>query len=148
MDELLWKNGPGESSDFSRFRQIHVKLQPSVFWQTAYKRPKSRSAYQFMAKIVSHKIIGEPCLNCDLITEDILLHVAFECNHKTTGHIRNSFWCVLQTNFDVDIYNKLTQFSKKDLLTLMLGGQDNVTAVFKVESDYTRGDQKVMKLAL
>ena len=86
-----------------------------------------------MVKIVSHKIIREQCLNCDLITEDILLPVTFECKHVMAEHIRNSFWRILQRNFDVDKYNELPQFSKQDLLTLMLGGQDNVTAVFKVE---------------
>ena len=120
----------------SRFRSVHNKLQPSVFWQIAYKRPKSRRVCQFMTKVMTQKIIGERCLNCGRDTGDLLLHVILECSHVLPEHLRQTFWYGIQTNFDADVFNRLLQLSKEDLLTLMLGGQEFLN-VFTTESNYT-----------
>ena len=42
----------------------------------------------------------------------------------------------IQTNFNADVFNRLLQLSKEDLLTLMLGGQEFLN-VFTTESNYT-----------
>ena len=86
-EENQWKIRLNESNDFSRFRIVHNKLQPSVFWQITYKRPYSRRVCQFMAKIVSQKITEEHCSNGGNFTNDILLHSTFECSHAVQVHL-------------------------------------------------------------
>ena len=115
---------------------MHNNLQPSVFWQIAYKRQNSRRVCHFMAKTMSQKVTEEHCLNCGSYTDDSLLHSTLECRHAIPVHLRNDFWYALQTNFDVDTFNAISQLSKVDLLTLMLGRQA-LANVFKIDSEYS-----------
>ena len=90
-EERQWKVRLNESNDFSRFHIVHNNLQPSVFWQIAYKRQNSRRVCHFMAKTISQKDTEEHCLNCGSYTDDSLLHSTLECRHAIPVHLRNDF---------------------------------------------------------
>jgi len=125
-EQTAWFRRMCSCDDFSRFREIHYNLVPSNIWRIALDNPNSLNNMNLLAKICCQQVgKSTKCNKCDVDTNDVIYHTAFECETIPTEEYKTTYMTKIQL-FNNDLYLILILTPNDTLLKYLLGFADPV----------------------
>lgn len=122
-EQSEWHVRLSNCDDFSRFKCLHGSLRPSSLWFLW----KHLSSFQSnICSRVANLWLLSPrcellCAKCNVISHDALAHCLLDCKHQDLFDLRDEFFTNIVNNFPVEIYVKLDNLDRHELICVLLG---------------------------
>ena len=130
-EQTKWRLRMASCDDFFRFREISQTLNTSVIWKAALDQPKTLESMSFLAKLSCKLRLTQPtsCPYCEERYLDELYHKLFDCRSEVLKIVTAKYWTNIENQFSVDFQTRLKTCDSSTLVLLMLGKQDETTAL-------------------
>ena len=136
-EEKDWHDCLEQKPEFSRFANVHTKLQPAIHWVIAGRFPQYTWAYGILLYLAAQpvfekdedgNIIIVQCNKCNIHTSDIVKHMIIEC--VSLRNERNQLFENIIDVLDIDTSTELLNCEVKDVcLTSKRSIERNVTVI-------------------
>jgi hypothetical protein len=116
-----WLNRTETDRDFFMFRDLHHSITPARIYKFDFSFDDMKFI-KFVAKLwtVTPLESLKTCTLCNKVYNDPFQHATLWCND--TEHIRDTFFNCIVNEFDVHLYQELTNMCDYDLYVTLLGG--------------------------